>query len=460
MNLNASLCALLISAVALLSVPAASQTVRPAESLKRSGAAKVLLRQYDGAIADFTKAIELNHPQLGDIYLRRAGAFFGKKDYDRAWADATKALPLLSAPAEAFRLRGEIALMQDRRDVAIAELSKALELFPGDTVSLTNRAAARDELGDKDGALADLTKAIEAAPGMSFLYIRRANIYRQKGDKAAGFRDLNKAVELAAGLPGPYTSRGHAYMLDDNYAAALADFKKALSINSGWVDAYHYLGHLHHGKAEFGPAIEAFTNAIRLEPDAAYYLDRAEVYRDKFELDRSREDLVKGLKLDPDNADIKRALAYVDLMVGGAPTAITAAEELLAKHGAKGKGHYAIVIGYLGYLNEHRQADGKAFLKKWVPLIETGTFPDKLVRLLDGQLTAAQLLAAAKDDIQRTEARAIIGTDAAFRGKEAIAKPHLNWLRTKGMQGNWLYTLGDVVYKNYYTGQAAEPMGE
>ena len=44
---------------------------------------------YDKAVADYTKAIELN-PQDAEAYNNRGAAFFQKKDYEKAWSDVKK----------------------------------------------------------------------------------------------------------------------------------------------------------------------------------------------------------------------------------------------------------------------------------------------------------------------------------------------------------------------------------
>lgn len=48
---------------------------------------------YDRAIADYSKAIELN-PQYADAYYNRAIAYQHKGDNDRAAADANRAIAL------------------------------------------------------------------------------------------------------------------------------------------------------------------------------------------------------------------------------------------------------------------------------------------------------------------------------------------------------------------------------
>jgi tetratricopeptide (TPR) repeat protein len=59
-------------------------TPQPAADLNKSSFDKYLMSDYDGAIADYTKAIELN-PKYVEAYCNRGTAELGKSDYDGAY---------------------------------------------------------------------------------------------------------------------------------------------------------------------------------------------------------------------------------------------------------------------------------------------------------------------------------------------------------------------------------------
>jgi len=83
---------------------------------------------YPGAIKDFTKALELD-PGNAQILVWRGYAWWHAKEYTNAEADFTRAIEADSEIAEAFYYRG--SLRRDRRrDLAIQDLEKALELAP------------------------------------------------------------------------------------------------------------------------------------------------------------------------------------------------------------------------------------------------------------------------------------------------------------------------------------------
>jgi tetratricopeptide (TPR) repeat protein len=51
-------------------------------------------KEYDQAIADYTKAIEIDPQRFAVAYAERALIYFIKKEYDKAWDDVHKAQSL------------------------------------------------------------------------------------------------------------------------------------------------------------------------------------------------------------------------------------------------------------------------------------------------------------------------------------------------------------------------------
>jgi tetratricopeptide (TPR) repeat protein len=91
-------------------------------------------RDNDSAIADLTKAIELD-PQNGRTYGLRGLVHFNKREYDRAIADYTRAIELRPDAlshllASQYVVRGIAYHKTHRPDLAIADLRLALAIKP------------------------------------------------------------------------------------------------------------------------------------------------------------------------------------------------------------------------------------------------------------------------------------------------------------------------------------------
>ena len=130
--------------------------------LYSSGQAKQKQGDYKGAIADFTKVLEIN-PQDAKAYNERGIAKNGLKDYLGA----------------------------------IADFTKAIEINPRDAyIYFDNRAGVKVEIGDYRGVVFDTTKTIEINPSYTNAYERRGIAKQYLGDDRGACADYKKAVSL------------------------------------------------------------------------------------------------------------------------------------------------------------------------------------------------------------------------------------------------------------------------
>ncbi|MBK7987037.1 MAG: tetratricopeptide repeat protein [Ignavibacteria bacterium] len=121
-------------------------------------------------------------PPLGCIYPWWGGfALLG--DNYAAIADYTKAIELNPQFAAAYTNRGYAKNNLGDKEGAIADYTKAIELNPQDASSYLNRGYAKSRLGDTKGAIFDFTKAIEFNPQFAEAYYNRAIVYGQEGRK-------------------------------------------------------------------------------------------------------------------------------------------------------------------------------------------------------------------------------------------------------------------------------------
>ena len=110
------------------------------------GNAKDDLKDYYGAIADYTKAISLN-PDYAKAYNNRGISKDDLKDYYGAIADYTKAISLNPDYADAYNNRG--AAKGGLKDYygAIADYTKAISLDPDNASAYKNRGIAKENSG-------------------------------------------------------------------------------------------------------------------------------------------------------------------------------------------------------------------------------------------------------------------------------------------------------------------------
>jgi tetratricopeptide (TPR) repeat protein len=150
--------------------------------------------RYNRAIADFTKAIELD-PTYVTAYSSRGLAWQKKSQYENAIADFTEVIRLDPTDFGAYHDRGDTQALRLDYDKAIADYSEAIRLLPTYAAAYHDRGLAWAAEHEHDQAIADLSEAIRLDPDEAAPYSRRAWIWATCPD--AAYRDGKRAVESA-----------------------------------------------------------------------------------------------------------------------------------------------------------------------------------------------------------------------------------------------------------------------
>ena len=140
-----------------------SNQVKPATSAAyyyNRGLNYVARGQYDLAISDYSKAIEIN-PGLDKAYDSRGAVYGLKGQYDRAIADFTKAIELNPSFAEAYYNRGYAYFFKQQDMRAISEFTKAIEINPKYMEAYNMRGGAYIRSGDNAKGCDDLKRACD-----------------------------------------------------------------------------------------------------------------------------------------------------------------------------------------------------------------------------------------------------------------------------------------------------------
>ena len=151
-------------------------------------------------------------------------------------------------------------------DGAIADYSKAIEIYPHYIAAYNDRGLARRAKGDYDGAIADYSKAIEIFPRFAFGYSNRGLARRYKGDVDGAIADFNKAIEINPRYAHAYNNRGLARRAKDDLDGAIADYSKAIEIDPRYVDAYYARGIARKAKDDLDGAIADYSKGIEIDP--------------------------------------------------------------------------------------------------------------------------------------------------------------------------------------------------
>ncbi len=155
--------------------------------------AHLRLGQHDKALAEFTKAIEID-PKAALSWWARGGTHASLNQWDKALADHSKAVELCPDDADLWHHRAAAYIQLNQLDNALADLSTAVEKSPDNWWHWSERAGVYGCLNQWDMALADYSKGLELNPTHADMWLARAGAYVKLNqlDKAVG--DLRGAV--------------------------------------------------------------------------------------------------------------------------------------------------------------------------------------------------------------------------------------------------------------------------
>ena len=125
--------------------------------------------------------------------LARGEQLAGAHQYDRAIAEYNKALELKPGYAEAFNDRGHAYYWKGAGVQAIADFTYAIHLRPNYPTAYNNRGAAHMAGGNSARAIADLTRALELNPGLRNARVNRANAHLRLGHLRQSLDDFHRA---------------------------------------------------------------------------------------------------------------------------------------------------------------------------------------------------------------------------------------------------------------------------
>ena len=120
--------------------------------------ARSRLKNYIGAISDYTKAIKIKSDD-SLYYFNRAIVKRDLEDYNGAISDYTKAIKIKPNDTQAYINRGIVKRQIEDYMGAISDYTKAIKIKPNQAEAYANRGLAKAWLNDLDGACSDLRKA-------------------------------------------------------------------------------------------------------------------------------------------------------------------------------------------------------------------------------------------------------------------------------------------------------------
>jgi tetratricopeptide (TPR) repeat protein len=236
-----------------------------------------IMKNPKDAIADFDKAIKIYSDLDPNMYkLRGRVKALLTEDYQGALADYNKAIELDDNNTEAYQFRAELSSIRLKKSTeALADYDVAISRDPRNSKNYAERGFAKLKAGDYQGALADHNQAVTIDPTNATAYENRGWVKNEIGDVKGALTDYDRALLLNPNLSGVYSDRGRIkYLKLNDLSGALLDCNKAIALNPKESYAYNLRGQIKAEKfKDFAGALMDYNQAISLEPDyhRAYY---------------------------------------------------------------------------------------------------------------------------------------------------------------------------------------------
>ena len=241
-----------------------AQTPDSAINYYEHGTKKFGKGDLDGAIEDFTRAIEISS-RLGSDRLARK-LVSGATGFAASADEANEVTVIDPFTAKAFIGRGLARYKKGDIDEAIADWDRAIRINPGRAEAYLDRGAGHYVKGDTAGALADWNRALQINPRLAAAYCNRGGVRQKEGDLEGALADLNAAIALDPGEAISYSNRGFVWIEKRDFDRANSDFEKAIELNPRSLYGYFGRGIVRMSK-DLDTAIADFNQVLQLNPN-------------------------------------------------------------------------------------------------------------------------------------------------------------------------------------------------
>lgn len=194
------------------------------------------LEQFENAVADFTKAIDLSQDPK-EAYRSRAYVYWKMQDFRRSIEDYKKIVELEPKNANSYLNLGNAYFNLSAYDLAANTYSEVIKITPNaESYNLRGWALTNDEKYQE--ALLDFNKAIELNPYDGKYFKNRGNVKNKLGQYSSAMEDLDIAIKKKIDLHyKSLSNKGDSYFGLEKYKEAVEYYQEALKIKPDFQEA-------------------------------------------------------------------------------------------------------------------------------------------------------------------------------------------------------------------------------
>ncbi len=285
---------------------------------------------YEGATADYSKALSLN-PSDHLAWYNRGLGYYMMENHPQAISDYSEALRLKPDYINAYYNRGLARNKNKDRAGALADYNETIRRKPDYTNAFRARGIIYEDMGEYDSAIADYSRYVElggtepekvrgwidevrlkreranasGGSGMTALqYFDRAYQKHENGDYAGAVADYSESLRLNPKDHLAWYNRGLGYYNQNQHDQAISDYSECIRLDPTYINAYYNRGLARNKNGDYTGALADYAETIRRKPDYINaYFARGILYEDTGEYAKAKADYERYLELGGPNSD-------------------------------------------------------------------------------------------------------------------------------------------------------------
>jgi tetratricopeptide (TPR) repeat protein/predicted aspartyl protease len=242
-------------------------------------------------------------------FSRRGTAFAARHDFTHAIADLTRACELAPGEADYFYQRGMAYLGNRQADLALADFDRAVQLDPNDLQALVVRASLHTRRHEQQAAIADLQAADRAAPREADVRLQLGELFQHNDQFPQAIAQYTMWIEvrnsgdvrMASARNGRCWTRA---LWNQELEQALSDCNAALKQLPNTAALLDSRGLVQLRRGEYDKAIVDYDQALKLRAPRPWTLYGRGIARLRKGLTaEGHADLASATALDPNIAE-------------------------------------------------------------------------------------------------------------------------------------------------------------
>lgn len=249
--------------------------------------------------------MRLRHIVFGLLVLLPMGLYAKKTDLA---PDSVSTYMLLAGQADSLIAAGDYGGAIDK----IVQAMRAEPSNPGNLLLLSNQGMLYYYIGNDSLALECLNQAHEMAPASVTVLLNRARVNHGIGNYSRALADYDRATQLDSTLVDAWIQKGLLQLRGGDVRGAEASIEEAEKLESKLKEVAVSKAILYSKTNRPAEALPYLNLLIKKDPQPEYYAERAICRLRTDDLGGAAEDIVDGLQLDRNYADLYVARALLN----------------------------------------------------------------------------------------------------------------------------------------------------